>query len=531
MKAVNLYLLTRNQDPEAVSSLHQALTQSKNHKRISPHEAACLCMLTDLLAGCMRDSDCHSLEQKHLLPPASFHDWISYFDGFFFSYTIDHIGKEFDLLKFSSDGEYAINIELKSEDIGEERIKKQLEQNRYYLAHAVHELSSFTFVMSSGTIYSLNENNDLCSCQAAQLAGELCRPVFRNYLAEGIDRFFRSSDYLISPVAAPEKFLKGHYFLTNQQNSFRQSILDHIKKEASPVICVTGSAGTGKTLLLFDLALLLSKHGRVLLVHSGPLRQGHHIINENLADVDIVSVLSADDFTSLLSGYSFLLIDEADHLQRHALKSCLQQTKEQGIPVVLAYDTHELLREVFPQVQMSESLEYLKESGTLRLAFTGHIRINRPVYSFLRTLLHLSEHPGNPDYSCIDVLYAGTTQERDLLVQHYTGKGFLLIHTLSEDGREDTVIAQEYCKVIMVIDESFYYDESLHLCQREGDGTGIRLLYEGLSRTRENLCLIVSRNRKLYEQILAIRLNRIRERAVRTQNETNTDESRVFSEP
>ena len=499
MKAVNLYLLTRDQNPETLSSLYQALTQKKDYRRISPHESASLCSLTDLLAGCMKDAS------------FPYTEWISFFDGFFFSYTIEHIGKEFDLLKFSADGEYAINIELKSEDIGEEKIKKQLEQNRYYLAHAVHELYSFTYVMSTGTIYCLDGRNKLCPYPAAELAKVLCRPVFQDCLVEGVDRFFKSSDYLISPVAAPEKFLQGHYFLTNQQSSFRQTILDLVSKEKSPVISVTGSAGTGKTLLLFDLAVSLSRDGRVLLIHSGALRQGHFVINENLKDVDIVSADSAGDLSVLLPGYAFLLVDEADHLSRESLERCLTQAKKQEIPVILAYDTHQLLREVLPQVQVSDILDYMSLSSTLTLAFTGHIRINRPVYSFLRTLLHLTDHPGHPDYSCIDVLYAASAQERDLLVKYYTSEGYLLINTVSEEGRGDAVIAQEYYKVIMVIEGAFHYDESLHLRAADGDNAAIGLLYEGLSRTRERLCLVVVGNKKLYEQILAIRLNRVRE--------------------
>ena len=41
----------------------------------------------------------------------------------FFIHTIAHISKEFDLLKVSSNRKRILNIELKSEDVGEERIK------------------------------------------------------------------------------------------------------------------------------------------------------------------------------------------------------------------------------------------------------------------------------------------------------------------------------------------------------------------------------------------------------------------------
>jgi hypothetical protein len=57
----------------------------------------------------------------------------------------------------------------------------------------------------------------------------------------------------------------------------------------------------------------------------------------------------------------------------------------------------------------------------------------------------------------------------------------------------------------MVLDHRFYYDESLHLCADGTRGAAIAPLYEGLSRAREKLCLLVVDNPELFSQILAIR--------------------------
>ena len=67
MRAVNLFLLTREKSHESMSCLFQALSGSKNRKIISPHEAASLCMLTELLAGCMQE------------PSFPFDDWVPFF--------------------------------------------------------------------------------------------------------------------------------------------------------------------------------------------------------------------------------------------------------------------------------------------------------------------------------------------------------------------------------------------------------------------------------------------------------------------
>ena len=52
------------------------------------------------------------------------------YDGFFFSFVLERIGKEFDLVKVRRDRSAVLNIELKSQVIAEEKVEKQLLQNR-----------------------------------------------------------------------------------------------------------------------------------------------------------------------------------------------------------------------------------------------------------------------------------------------------------------------------------------------------------------------------------------------------------------
>ena len=53
------------------------------------------------------------------------------YSGFIFGYTIPQLNKEFDLLKITESK--CINIELKSKEISEDKIKKQLLLNKHYL--------------------------------------------------------------------------------------------------------------------------------------------------------------------------------------------------------------------------------------------------------------------------------------------------------------------------------------------------------------------------------------------------------------
>ena len=87
MKAMNLYLLSRAAGGDRFSKLARELTGSAYEKQYSLHEAESLRALTDGIAAVL-------IERAK-----AGEDWICHLDGFYFSFTIAHISKEFDLLK------------------------------------------------------------------------------------------------------------------------------------------------------------------------------------------------------------------------------------------------------------------------------------------------------------------------------------------------------------------------------------------------------------------------------------------------
>ena len=496
MKAMNLYLVTRAAYSADFPLLVSELTGTV-HREYSRHEAESLRSLTDALVP--------FLTQRERAGGS----WVSYLDGFYFSYTIAHISKEFDLLKISADGECVLNIELKSEAIEEERICKQLMQNRYYLSHISRSIYSYTYVMETGTLYVLNDKGHMRTASVEELADVLCRPLFYTFVEKDLDLYFRAADYLISPAAEPEKFLQGSYFLTNQQEEFKRRILEALREGAEqgtvPFIVVTGGGGTGKTLLLYDLSLALSKKKRVLLMHGGKLQSGHKAINERLRNVDIIETDRFDENGE----YAFLLADEATRIPADVMDSLLSYVRSRKVPCIMTYDPHVLTGQ---ERDMDGTVERISGLSTLSLEFTGNIRINRPVFSFLRALFHQKNRPAAADYSCIDVLYAGNRRDALSIFVYYRDKGYHKITLPGGSGEigkglgADEIAGLEFDCVLMILDDRFYYDSSKAL---RADGPGaeeaMNLLYEGISRTREKLCILVYHNRELFTEILSLR--------------------------
>ena len=480
MRAMNLYLLTRAENDRNFSMLAGELSGEERHKDYSRHEAQSLRSLVG-----------------HLIPElgsrsVSGSGWISNLDGFFFSYTIAHISKEFDLLKISGDGRCILNIELKSEAIDEKRISKQLSQNRYYLTHISTTIYSFTYVMETNTLYNLNDRGYMHVCEMGELADILCKPAFSEYVEKDLDQLFRAADYLISPVDAPDKFLQGSYFLTEQ-------------RDPPPLITVSGSTGTGKTLLLFDLAMELSRKKKVLILLGGKLQEGHRILDERLKKVWI---RSAEDFDTD-EDWSYILVDEGNRISADALKKLSAYAGSENVPCIIAYDPRRLKGS---DGNSEELLERIEELDPIRLEFTGNIRINRPVYAFLRTLFNRKEKSPGVNFSCIDVLYAENMESAAAILDYYVEKGYHKIQLpgsgngITEGLAEEDIVGLEIDRTAIILDERFYYDDDNRLQAGGEQGEdALTVLYEGISRTREKLCLLVEGNEELLSQVMSIR--------------------------
>lgn len=124
MQSMNLFVLTRSKT-EFCTQYENVLANREHVNRIKDYEYETIVELVEELKG----KGCQ----------------VSDFDGFYISFVIDYIGKEFDLLKIDRDNK-VINIELKSQKVDEEKIEKQLLRNQYYLRYLAPQIHLFTYV-------------------------------------------------------------------------------------------------------------------------------------------------------------------------------------------------------------------------------------------------------------------------------------------------------------------------------------------------------------------------------------------------
>ncbi len=490
MRPINIYLLSRSAVFDAETFERADRVLSANDSVIREHEKNDLKALADCLtaAGCA----------------------LPLFDGFYYSYTVPQIGKEFDLLKFA-DGA-TLNIEIKHERVADDEIVAQLEKNRYYLAHLGGRVTSLCYIAleNEWKEYDGATLSAVAAERAAELVGE-----FADCVHVIIDELFKPSEFLVSPLTEPQRFLNGEYFLTNHQNDIKKSIMRAARARSQRYFSIKGGAGTGKTLLLYDLAHELTALGKVCVVHCGILCGGHAEIMRNSAiNVIAVKELVVRD----LNEYDFVLIDESHRLQSEQLDWIIEESKV----AIFSLDRNQMLSSSEFKVDIAVAID--KIQGLVRFELTNKIRTNRELATFIIRLFDLSKRDPNVKYENVDVIYAGDKLDAQRAISHYRDKGYEFINfTPSKynrdildsfepysDSNTHRVIGQEFDRVVMFMDRNFRYDGN-KLCANEHpnpDYIYTQLLYQGLTRVREKLCIVVFDNPDVYKNLLRIADNR-----------------------
>ncbi|MBQ4382454.1 MAG: ATP-binding protein [Oscillospiraceae bacterium] len=488
-RAVNIYSLSRLHEEVPFNLLERHASQKRRVQRTQAHEIESLRLLTDALMGCGLG--------------------VADLDGFFFSYRIPQIGKEFDLLKLTD--RVCLNIELKSAPVPEKQILSQLLKNRHYLSHLGRRLRLFTAETGSGTVYTLTEDGGLKRVPLRSLAGAV-RAVRTGY-AEHIDGLFRASDYLVSPIATPERFIRGEYFLTPAQEEIKRKILRVSGRPGPAFIHITGRPGTGKTLLLYDLAKTLAASAPTLLMSCSPLLPGQELIGRETEGLTVASPADRD-----ISGFAYILTDETHRLDRESFEKLCRRAKAAGAVCIFSSDPEQVLSTKEKLSGVSGRIG--ETAGKNVFTLSEKLRTNADLTAFISQVRNLRYRPKAPvDYSAVSLCYANTTGEAQELIAYFRAKGYVFINytrpdfvpgpysDYEEDFDTHHVIGREFDRVLMLMDSSFCYDSDGRLQGIPHPNPDLmypNLFYQGVTRVREELALIVVRSPELFEKIASI---------------------------
>lgn len=474
MKTINIYALTRINDPEELARLDRQMSGRSYFLKIKSWEITGLRALTEHLTENLGD--------------------ISVLD-FYYSFTIPKLGKEFDLLRINKDT--VINIELKSHHVSDERIRYQLQQNRNYLSSLGRSIRSYTYISSEDRLVRLSNSGNLITEAWDTLARDLTCQA--DCITDNIEQFFKEDQYLISPLTDPERFLKGNYFLTSQQKDIKKQILSAIKSninDGHSIHGFTGLPGTGKTLLLYDLAMTLTEGSkRVCVLHFGSFPKEMHTLDERLKRIDFYPA-AADTSIPDLDPYNYIFVDEGHRMKHSFLDELIAYSAGNRKPVIISYD-HEAV--ISPYERPDDSGEAIdKLPDIIKYRLTNRIRMNSELSSYICCIMNCIGNHKMKSYPSVSLYYTKDDAETDILLNNRIGCGYTYI----ADNSKAT--CREFDKVVMVIDDMLYYDKEGFLRSKEERGTHVRQLFHGLNRAKSGLAIIVKNNPEVFKTLLNI---------------------------
>ncbi len=431
---------------------------------------------------------------------------VSEMDGFVLSASF-RFGKEFDLLKINADS--CLNIELKSSlqnftpEQAEEKVRSQLMKNKHYLSVLGRRLYLYTVVTDSMKCYHMTEEGSFQEIDFSEIV-KAVKQFFGAYETD-IESLFRPSEYLVSPLNHARKFIEHSYFLTHDQEEKKKEILEKLRSE-SVLFGLTGEAGTGKTLMLYDIARELARNAPVLMIHcASEIPFGLSAISHEIKNLSIFRPkdLQNQNLPEFLKDYQYILTDETQRVYSGLLAQIHDDIRETKKSAFICFDSRQTLSIQEEHQNIAEwAYQHCDKIYTLK----NTIRTNAEIMHFIRKLHNLHYHiPAQvqaelPEHVCI--CYAENRLETDNFLDYYR---------LSRNGRYqfisldscNAVIGQEFDNVMILLDNTFYYDENQKLCARNSqEFLYMHMLYQALTRARDRLVLIIT-DETLFTQIIS----------------------------
>lgn len=466
MKAISIYALTRKQNISRLSKLERQLSGRERPLNIRAWEWGSMKALMDQLE--------ENMPEVYRL-------------RLFYSFQIPRLGKEFDLLEVKE--KQIINIELKSGVVSEEAIRRQLIQNRSYLSVLGRTIRSYTYISSQNRLVRLTKHDNIVEADWKQLCEEL-REESTDYTGD-LEELFRTELYLISPLTQPDRFLKKEYFLTAQQNDIKRQILKKIRLQRSGYYWFTGLPGTGKTLLLYDIAMRLSGRHKVCMIHCGDMGQEWKKLHERLLRIVWMPDSQITEDTDM-GEFAAVLVDEAHLLNKETLQRIVRLSEDR--PIIFSGDCEEQISPEEAGESIKREMEKLPKLQVFRL--TNRIRTNAEISSFIQNMMRLPDRKCSRRFPHVTIVYANDDREAENLLRDAKEQGYQV-------SGENEIAERTPDYLAVLLDESYYYDEYRYLRSKDHR---VRSLFHQLNRAKEKLMLVVKNNEQLYGMLLNLQM-------------------------
>lgn len=426
-----------------------------------------------------------------------------YLGYFYVGYTIPQVNKEFDLLRFGED--YVLNVEIKSV-LNEKDAKNQLLKNKYYLSLLGKNLKLFTYVESDHSLYQLDNEENFHKVNFEVLNQLLISQKLEHF--SDLDNLFNPSDFLVSPFNDSEKFIEGSYFLTLQQEDFKRTIL----KNKEQFVVIGGRPGTGKTLLLYDLAKEFVKEDEIVIIHGGELNTGHLKLKQEYG-WNIIPIKRYSSIEQIQPNVIF--VDESQRVYPNQLDYIINYISTHGIRGFFSIDPFQILSLHERTFKNIDKFSYLENNKLYKLS--EKIRTNKELGKFIQGLFNLNKMPNCKNFDNVSLHYFDDLQQAIDFSYGMENEGWQIIDytnqnhngahirkmLLNKGLNAHNVLGQEFDKVLAVVGPTFYYSDRGGLAVNGANYYDPeRMFYQSITRARKQIMLVVVDNPDFMSKLL-----------------------------
>lgn len=417
--------------------------------------------------------------------------------------------EQFDILRFSEKS--ILNIEIKSElpKKGLDGVKEQMLKHRQMLSLLNKQVNVYSYIANTNTLYSI-QDNVLEIVNLNQLVSNIDQDSIAKCELLDIDL----AKMIISPFSQPEDFAKSKYYLNDEQ----KAIKSEIQKSDFSKFCISGGPGTGKSLILFDLAYHYKNIGKKVVIVFGSMMNDREAAN--ISRIIGIKVIHVKKIKGVIHEYDVIMLDEAQRVWRNIIDDLLNLTEK---TVVFALDREQTLH--FQEKKIDNQHYITNIANVKSFSLKKRIRTDPVMATFIMKLLDFREKGlQRCIFKNVSVSYFNTKEDAKIFISNmcenhnFTSIELTSYHTKTFQTikREQIchksifthqAVGREFDNVLIPLDEHFYHDENGVLQSKYKEWYPYMensMIFQALTRVKKKLVIVVVNNPDIYKSIESI---------------------------